>query len=75
VKVRETVWKGDRGEGTIFYRLNSAGKRLSPNLYISYRAEGREVVVSAMTADLADAKREWKRLTRNRDNAKEAGSC
>lgn len=71
MKVRETVWKGDRGEGTIYYRLDSAGRRLSPNLYMSYRAEGREQVISAKTSDLADAKRELKRLTRNRENAKE----
>lgn len=71
MKVRETVWKGDRGEGTVFYRLAADGTRLSSNLYISYRAEKREQVVSAKTDDLADAKRELKRLTRNRDNARE----
>jgi len=71
MKVRETVWKGDRGDGSIFYRIGSEGKRLSSNLYLGYRAEGREVVVSAKTDDLADAKRELKRLRRNRDNARE----
>jgi hypothetical protein len=71
MKVRETVWRGDRGEGSVFYRLDAGGKRLSKNLSIAYRAEGREFVVSAKTDDLADAKRELKRLTRNRENAKE----
>ena len=36
-----------------------------------HRAQGRESLVSAKTDDLADAKRELKRLTRNRDNAGE----
>jgi integrase len=71
MKVRETVWRGDRGEGTIFYRLDRDGKRVSPNLYLSYRADRREQVKSAMTADLGEAKRELGRLTRNRANAKE----
>ncbi len=71
MKVRETIWKGDRGEGSIFFRLDKEGERLSSNLYVAYRAEGKEHVVSAKTDDLADAKRELKRLTRNRDNAKE----
>jgi integrase len=71
VKVRETVWRGDRGEGSIFYRLDKAGKRISPNLYISYRAGKKEQVKSAMTADVGDAKKELARLTRNRANAKE----
>ena len=68
--VRETVWKGDRGEGSIFFRLAADGSRVSPNLYISYRAQGHEQVVSAKTAELADAKRELKRLRLNRDNAR-----
>lgn len=71
-RVRETVWKGDRGEGTVFYRLDpEKGSRLSRSLYISYRADGREQVVSTKTDDLEDAKRELRRLTRNRDNARE----
>jgi hypothetical protein len=36
-----------------------------------HRAQGRESLVSAKTDDLADAKRELKRLTRNRDDARE----
>lgn len=71
MRVRETVWRGDRGEGSIFFRLDAEGRRLSSNLYVSYRAEGNEYVVSAKTDELADAKRELKRLTRNRDNAAE----
>src|SRR5262245_9351131 len=71
VKVRETVWKGDRGDGTVFYRLDSKGKRVSPHLDVAYRAGGKENVVSTLTEDLADAKRELKRLTRNRENARE----
>lgn len=71
MKVRETVWAGDRGEGTVFFRLDRDGKRLSSNLYVAYRAEAKEHVVSAKTNDLADAKRELKRLVRNRDNAAE----
>lgn len=70
-KVREILWRGDRGEGTIFFRLDREGKRVSPSLYLSYRANGSEQVKSAMTADLNEAKRELKRLTRNRENAKE----
>lgn len=69
--VRETVWKGDWGEGSVFYRLDPEGRRLSPSLYVAYRVEGREHVVSARTDDLPDAKRELKRLTRNRANARE----
>jgi integrase len=68
---RETVWTGDRGEGSIFFRLDKEGKRISSNLYVSYRAGGKERVVSAKTDDLADAKRELRRLTRNRENARE----
>lgn len=71
MKVRETIWRGDRGEGSIFYRLDRDGRRVSPNLYISYRAEKREQVKSAMTADVVEAKKELARLTRNRANAKE----
>ena len=67
---RETVWRGDRGEGSIFFRLKE-GRPLSENLYLSYRADGKEQVVSTKTNDLADAKRELKRLTRNRENARE----
>jgi integrase len=65
------VWAGERGEGTIFYRLDGGGNRISSNLYISYRAAGAERVVSAKTNGLPDAKRELKRLLRNRENAKE----
>ena len=69
---RETVWRGDRGEGSVFYRLSAkTGARVSSSLYVAYRADGKEHVVSAKTADLADAKRELKRLTRNRENARE----
>ncbi len=68
---RETVWTGDKGEGTVFYRTDAEGKRLSSSLYVAYVAGGREHVVSAKTDDEADAKRELKRLTRNRENAKE----
>jgi integrase len=71
VRVRETVWRGDRGEGTVFYRLDRDGKRASANLYVGYRAEGKEQVKSALTADLTEAKKELKRLTRNRANADE----
>jgi integrase len=71
MKVRETVWRGERGEGTIFYRLDRNGKRISPNLYVSYRAAGSEHVKSALTADLGEAKHELARLTRNRANAAE----
>ncbi|MGH9367264.1 MAG: hypothetical protein ACRD3M_06290, partial [Thermoanaerobaculia bacterium] len=67
---RETLWSGDRGEGSVFYRIKN-GLRVSANLYVAYRADGREYVVSAKTADLEDAKRELKRLTRNRENAAE----
>jgi integrase len=71
MKVRETIWRGDRGDGTIYYRLDAEGRRVSPSLYLSYRAEGREQTVSARTGNLDDAKRELKRLLRNRQNADE----
>jgi integrase len=57
MKVRETVWRGDRGGGTIFFRLDRDGKRVSPNLYVAYRAEGKEHVVSTLTTDLGQAKK------------------
>jgi hypothetical protein len=69
---REIIWKGDRGEGSIFYLIDSiSGERISPNLYLSYRADGQEQRVSAKTDDLEDAKQELRRLTRNRENARE----
>lgn len=71
MRVRETVWRGDRGEGSIFFRLDRDGKRISPNLYMAYRADGKEQVKSALTADLEATKKELKRLTRNRANADE----
>jgi integrase len=71
-RVRDIQWAGDRGEGSIFFFVDSGtGAKVSASLYLSYRAQGREVLVSAKTADLADAKRELKRLTRNRENARE----
>lgn len=66
---RETVYTAERGDGTIFFRL-VGGRRVSRNLYLAYRAQGKEYVVSAKTADLADAKRELKRLLLNRDSAR-----
>ncbi|MDQ5871811.1 MAG: tyrosine-type recombinase/integrase [Acidobacteriota bacterium] len=71
-RVRREVWRGDRGEGTVFYFVDPAtGAQISRNLYLSYRAGGREVLVSAKTDDVGDAKRELRRLTRNRENARE----
>jgi integrase len=70
MRVREMVWHGDRGEGSIFFRLKN-GRRISGSLYLTYRADGKEQVVSARTNNLEDAKRELRRLTRNRDNAAE----
>lgn len=71
-RVRDIQWAGDRGEGSIFFFVDAeTSKKVSSSLYISYRAEGRECLVSAKTDELADAKRELKRLTRNRDNARE----
>jgi len=57
MKVRETVWRGDRGEGSVFFRLDRDGKLVSPNLYVAYRAEGKEHVVSTLTTDLGEAKK------------------
>jgi integrase len=71
MRVRETVWRGDRGDGTVFYRLDRDGKRISPNLYVAYRADGKEQVKSVLTADLSEAKKELRRLTRNRANAED----
>jgi len=68
---REVVYRGEHGDGTIFHLVNEAGEKIVKNLYISYRAGGDEFFVSARTDDLADAKRELKRLTRNRENAKD----
>jgi len=69
---RQVVWKADRGDGTIFYFVDAeTGKKVSPNLYLFYRAAGREHTVSTRTTDLGDAKRDLKRLTRNRENANE----
>jgi len=71
-RIRDIQWAGDRGEGSIFFFVDAeTSRKVSSSLYISYRAAGRESLVSAKTDDLADAKRELKRLTRNRDNAKE----
>lgn len=71
-RVRETVWRGDRGDGSIFFFVDRVtGSKVSRNLYLSYRASGREILVSAKTNDEADARRELKRLTRNRENARE----
>jgi integrase len=69
VKVRETVWKGDHGEGTVFYRLDRDGKRISPNLYVAYRADGKEQVKSTLTADLSEAKKVLSGYVRNKKNA------
>jgi integrase len=44
---------------------------VSSNLYVSYFAGGKEVVLSAKTDDLDDAKRELRRRTRNKENALE----
>ncbi len=68
---REVVWTGDRGEGSVFFRLDAEGKRVSSKLYVAYRAGGKEHVKSAATTDAELAKRRLKRWTRNRDNAKE----
>lgn len=71
-RTRDIQWSGDRGEGSIFFFVDAeTSKKISANLYISYRAQGREVLVSAKTDDLNDAKRELKRLTRNKANAAE----
>ncbi len=71
-RIRQVEWSGDTGEGTIFFFVDSeTKKKVSKHLYISYRAERKEILVSAKTEDLADAKRELKRLTRSRDNAGE----
>jgi len=70
MRVRETVWRGDRGKGTIFYRLDGDGKRVSPNLYVGYRAEGKEQVRSTLTADLAEAKEVLDEYLFNRKAAK-----
>ncbi len=69
---RLVQWKGDRGEGKVFFFVDSeTGQKVSRNLYLCYHTGGREIVASAQTEDLDSAKRELKRLTRNRDNANE----
>ncbi len=70
--MRNVQWSGDRGEGTIFFFIDAdTGEKVSRNLYLAYWAGDREQVLSAKTDDLDDAKRELKRLTRNRENARE----
>lgn len=62
---RQVVWAGDRGEGTIFFFVDADTKaKVSRSLYISYRAQGKEILVSAKTEDLADGKRELRRADR-----------
>lgn len=72
-RIRDIQWKADdRGDGTIFFFVNpETREKVAPSLYLSYRAEGKEILVSAKTDDLDDARRELKRLVRNRDNAKD----
>ena len=44
---REVVWRGDRGEGTIFFFVDTeTGEKVSPHLYAFYRAGGKEHTVS-----------------------------
>jgi integrase len=70
---RQTVWRNsDKSEGgTIFYRTESGGKRLSRFLSLAYVAGGKEIVVSTKTESIEDAERELRRLLRRRENAKE----
>jgi integrase len=70
VRVRETVWRGNRGEGSVFYRLDRDGQRISPNLYLAYVAGSREQVKSAMTANLDEAKKLLDEYIFNRKAAK-----
>lgn len=71
-RLRSEQWAGDRGEGSIFFFVDAeTGQKVSRNLYISYRAANKEHVVSAKTDDLDDAKKELRRLVRNRENARE----
>jgi integrase len=71
-RVRQLEWKDDRGDGRIFFFVDrETGKKVSRNLYVSYSIGGREIVASVGTDDLTEAKRELKRLRRNRDNASE----
>lgn len=85
-RIRDVQWSGDRGDGSIFFFVDaetgqadtgtgqlelSTCRKVSTSLYLAYCARGRENVVSAKTDDLASAKRELKRLTRNRENARE----
>jgi integrase len=68
---REVVYRGERGDGTIFFFVDENGEKIVRNLYIFYRAGGKEYLVSARTDELGDAKRELKRLVRNRENARD----
>jgi integrase len=71
-RVRDVQWKDERGEGSIFFFVDrETGKKISASLYVSYFAGGKEVVLSAKTADLDDAKQELKRRIRNRENSRE----
>ena len=71
---REIVWRGDKGEGTVFRFVEAeGGKLVSPRLYLSYRVgagEGtKEIVVSAETEKLKEAKAELFLVRVNRENA------
>lgn len=71
-RVRDVQWSGDRGEGSIFFFVDTdRGQKVSRNLYLAYFAGGKEQLLSAKTDDIDDAKRELKRLLRNRENARE----
>jgi integrase len=71
-RVRDVQWKDERGEGSIFFFVDrETGKKISAKLYVSYFTCGKEVVLSAKTADLDDAKRELRRRIRNRENSRE----
>jgi integrase len=70
MKVRETVWRGERGEGSIFYRLGCDRRRVSRNLYFAYRVQGREHVASARTTVLAEAKKQLDEYVFNRKAVK-----
>jgi integrase len=71
-RVRSVQWSGDRGEGSVFFFVDAeTGQKISRNLYVAYWAAGKEQLLSAKTDDLDDAKRELKRLLRNRENARE----
>jgi integrase len=75
MKARQVVRREARGGGSIFYRLDphregtDKERRLSSNLWLSYRVNGKEIVVSARTKNKSEAIEKLHEYTFNRTAA------